>query len=204
MKQTKSILTLLALFLMFSCEDNSTNPIEEDVIETCGNSYQEWSNGVSCDEGCELIEGKCYYSKDLQFLSDLQDSNETLSEVDILQIGVQYWRGYYMSGDIYGRIVEFHYNSYEETIPNLTSIPESIRNLTGLKSLELYSNPLTTFPESILRIDNLEELILYNNQFTSLSDSIGDLSNLKKLIISNNQLTSLPESIGDLSNLEEL
>ena len=86
----------------------------------------------------------------------------------------------------------------------LTSLPESIGNLTNLQTLILFYNRLTSLPESIGNLSNLQILSLIANKLTSLPESIGDLSNLRDLWLSRNKLTSLPESIGDLSNLREL
>ena len=86
----------------------------------------------------------------------------------------------------------------------LTSLPESIGNLTNLVQLDLSSNQLTSLPESIGNLTNLQTLILVINQLTILPESIGKLSNLKVLFLGYNQITSLPESIGNLKNLVQL
>ncbi|MHA1395781.1 MAG: leucine-rich repeat domain-containing protein, partial [Promethearchaeota archaeon] len=86
----------------------------------------------------------------------------------------------------------------------LTSLPESIGNLTNLEKLYLYKNQLSSLPESIGNLINLKELWIYNNQLSSLPESIGNLKNLKELDLKENQLSSLPESIGNLKNLKYL
>ena len=56
MKTTKSILILLSLFLMFSCEDNSVEPL------VCGEGLTN-VDGVCqlCGEGLTEVDGKCNY-----------------------------------------------------------------------------------------------------------------------------------------------
>lgn len=50
----------------------------------------------------------------------------------------------------------------------LTSLPESIGNLTNLTELRLRANQLTSLPESIGNLTNLTYLDLDNNQLISL------------------------------------
>ncbi|WP_378185933.1 Ig-like domain-containing protein [Aquimarina sp. W85] len=113
---------------------------------------------------------------------------------------------------------------------NLTSIPESIGNLTKLSTLSLAQNQLTSMPNSITELVNLKGLDLYGNKFdnivtlidnllslsllqsldigankvTDIPESIGNLTPLKYLYFDQNQLTNIPSTIGDLSNLIEL
>ncbi len=86
----------------------------------------------------------------------------------------------------------------------LTSLPESIGNLTSLTNLNLFNNCITSLPESIGNLKLLTNLNLLKNILISLPDSIGNLKLLKKLNLYDNSLTSLPESIRNLSSLEEL
>jgi internalin A len=86
----------------------------------------------------------------------------------------------------------------------LTSLPESIGQLTGLQELYLFDNQLTSLPESIGQLTGLRVLYLYTNQLTALPDWIGRLIGLQELYLSDNQLTALPESIGQLTGLQEL
>ena len=71
---------------------------------------------------------------------------------------------------------------------NLTSLPESIGQLTNLQYLYLYDNNLTSLPESIGQLSNLKVLYLYNNNLSNIPDSIGNLSQLDYLYLSNNKL----------------
>jgi Leucine-rich repeat (LRR) protein len=83
----------------------------------------------------------------------------------------------------------------------LSTIPDSIGNLTNLTSLGLWGNKLSTFPKWIANLTNLEGLYLSDNQLSTLSESIGNLTNLTKLGLSGNKLSTIPESIGNLTNL---
>src|SRR5690606_18178168 len=84
---------------------------------------------------------------------------------------------------------------------NLTTIPETIGNLTNLTELNLRHNQLTTLPETIGNLTNLMILTMDNNQLTTMPEAIGNLTNLTELILVNNQLTTLPATIGNLTNL---
>ncbi len=86
----------------------------------------------------------------------------------------------------------------------LSTLPESITNFSNLTELNLRYNQLSTLPESINNISNLTELNLSYNQLSTLPESITNLSNLTGLDLSSNQLSTLPESITNLSNLTEL
>jgi len=90
------------------------------------------------------------------------------------------------------------------SLSKLTTLPENIGNLKKLGELWLYNNNLTSLPESIGNLTNLTYLGLYSNKLASLPDSIGNLKNLGRLGLSFNQLTTLPESIGKLKNLYRL
>ena len=87
MKPTKSIYILLSLFLIFSCDDNSVEPL------VCGEGLTD-VNGVCtlvCDEGLTNVDGECYYQSDLDVLQDIIDVNESLSGEEPLEIGSQGW-----------------------------------------------------------------------------------------------------------------
>jgi len=195
MKPTKSILILLSLFLMFSCYPYSPSCEERS-------SYVD---GVCvCDMGY-TGDGYCYYQFDLDVLQDFIDNsqggnNPPPSDLSPIELGVQEWED--------GRLVEFcssntqWSNCYMDY--QLTTLPESIGDLSSLEKLWLYSNQLTTLPESIGNLSSLDNLWLVDNQLTTLPESIGGLISLKELGLSINKLTSLPESIGNLTSLERL
>jgi leucine-rich repeat protein SHOC2 len=91
-----------------------------------------------------------------------------------------------------------HLDFYQKQI---SSLPDSIGNLTDLVSLRLVNNRLTTLPDSIGNLTKLRELRLYKNQLRNLPDSIANLQNLTWLSLSLNRLTVFPESITELTNL---
>ncbi|GAG86868.1 unnamed protein product, partial [marine sediment metagenome] len=78
----------------------------------------------------------------------------------------------------------------------LSTLPESIGNLSSLKKLSLRSNQLLTFPKVILNLPSLNDLDLNFNKLVTLPESIGNLTSLKILYLHKNQLSTLPESIG--------
>ena len=82
MKPTKSILILLSLFLIFSCDDNSVEPLvcDEGLTNVDG----------ECLYICEEGETECYYQGDLDVLQDIIDVNDSLSG-EPLEIGSQLW-----------------------------------------------------------------------------------------------------------------
>ena len=86
----------------------------------------------------------------------------------------------------------------------MTSLPESIRNLQALEWLDLSQNTLTSLPDSIGNLQALKTLDLSDNTLNSLPDSIGNLQALKTLDLFDNTLTSLPASIGNLQALVSL
>lgn len=86
----------------------------------------------------------------------------------------------------------------------LTSLPDSIGQLTGLKTLYLGTNQITRLPDSIGQLGSLKTLSLRCNKFTTLPDSIGQLTGLETLDLDQNRLTRLPDSIGQLAGLQTL
>ena len=83
----------------------------------------------------------------------------------------------------------------------LASVPEWLRNLAALATLDLNNNELTALPEWIGDLTALRGLSLNNNGLTALPESIGNLTALTKLELTGNQLAALPESIGNLTAL---
>jgi signal recognition particle receptor subunit beta len=86
----------------------------------------------------------------------------------------------------------------------LATLPDSISNLTQLQSLYLLSNTLSVLPEGIGKLTHLTSLRLDDNQLTELPESLGNLTQLRYLKLDSNQLTALPESLNKLKELEEL
>jgi internalin A len=86
----------------------------------------------------------------------------------------------------------------------LTTLPESISQLSQLRDLYLSHNQLTTLPESISQLSQLRDLYLSDNKLTTLPESISQLSQLRLLYLDGNGLTTLPESLKNLKQLEKL
>lgn len=86
----------------------------------------------------------------------------------------------------------------------LKSLPDNLKNLSGLVELYLHSNEIQVIPEGIRDLGSLQYLDISSNQIAHLPESIGQLSNLKKLHVSNNRLKKIPQSIGKLKRLETL
>ena len=94
----------------------------------------------------------------------------------------------------------------------LTSIPNSIGNLTQLTLLDLSHNQITSIPSEIGQLTNLNTLNLQDNQLTgSIPAALGTIGNLNSsgtttnLYLQNNQLTgAIPDTLGDATRLNTL
>jgi len=99
------------------------------------------------------------------------------------------------------------YNIEETTVvwrtdENLVGeIPYQIGDLINLEILDLRVNSLTSLPESIVNLSNLRWLNLSHNYFSYLPDYIGDIDSLQTFWVNHNNLTSIPNSICNLTNL---
>lgn len=87
---------------------------------------------------------------------------------------------------------------------HLTAIPNSIVQLTKLKSINLSNNQLTIVPESLGRLTQLHSINLSSNRLTVIPQWLTYLTQLQSLDFSNNRLTSLPKSLGLLMQLQSL
>lgn len=83
----------------------------------------------------------------------------------------------------------------------LTSLPDSLGELTDLRVLDLSANGLAVLPDVLGSLTGLRELDLSRNGLTSLPDFLGNLTNLEFLGLAGNGLTDLPDSLGNLTNL---
>jgi internalin A len=86
----------------------------------------------------------------------------------------------------------------------LSALPEELRSLENLRSINLSGNPFAKIPELLLEMKQLESLDLTSIGLTKIPDAIVQLSNLTKLDLSYNQITHISEAISQLSNLTEL
>ena len=83
-------------------------------------------------------------------------------------------------------------------------LEEWILEISQVSPLSLGGNKLTSIPESIGNLTELLTLDVSSNQLTSISESIGNLTKLTKLSLVRNELTSLPTFIGNLTSLTSL
>jgi len=90
----------------------------------------------------------------------------------------------------------------------LTTLPESLANLTRLKKLYIgYGGGgilLKSLPEYLKCCTQLEELEVAGCQLTTLPDWIGEFTYLQRLSLNTNSLHDLPPSLGHLEHLQEL
>jgi hypothetical protein len=86
----------------------------------------------------------------------------------------------------------------------LSKVPNEIKNMTYLRSINLSENCLTELPDFIGSYACLENLDVSYNKLSFLPDAIGSLSSLESLNARCNQLGAIPESIGELSMLSFL
>jgi Leucine-rich repeat (LRR) protein len=87
---------------------------------------------------------------------------------------------------------------------NLTTLPDSIRNLTYLEILTLRDCPLHEIPPPIQFLRQIKRLAVSRSQISVLSDWLATLTELRVLDLSGNSLAEVPDFIGDLINLERL
>jgi leucine-rich repeat protein SHOC2 len=86
----------------------------------------------------------------------------------------------------------------------LTILPDTIGDLNSLSGLQLSENKLTELPNNIEKLSCLSYLNLRDNKIAKLPENICNLLHLSKLDLSSNQLSELPESMSKLTKLTEL
>ncbi|MBP9841347.1 MAG: leucine-rich repeat domain-containing protein [Simkaniaceae bacterium] len=86
----------------------------------------------------------------------------------------------------------------------VTTIPETLKNLTNLETLRVRCCGLRRFPEAVEHLPKLKKLDLYSNKLQSVPDFIGNLSTLKLLNLSHNELREFPTPIKALTHIEGL
>ncbi len=89
---------------------------------------------------------------------------------------------------------------------DITTIPDQIRYLTNLKTLNLFANKaLRSLPKSMKYLHWLEELELAGCGFQAYPDVISELINLRHLNLSGNEgIQFLPRSLESLQKLEHM
>ncbi|MDP8935419.1 MAG: GTP-binding protein, partial [Cyanobacteriota bacterium] len=75
----------------------------------------------------------------------------------------------------------------------LSALPEELRSLGNLRSINLSGNPFGKMPELLLEMKQLESLNLTSIGLTEIPDAIGQLSQLTGLDLSNNQISVIPD-----------
>lgn len=93
--------------------------------------------------------------------------------------------------------------SFSISNKNLTKIPDSIWNLSGLQKLNISNTWIESIPNSIINCKNLEKFYADFCKLNNLPEWLWELTNLKFLDLSDNNLTSIPD-LSKLINLEHL
>lgn len=97
----------------------------------------------------------------------------------------------------------FHF-SHAQKDSVYTSIDEALKNPELVFHLSLTYDNLSVIPDNIRDLKNLETLDLSVNQLTSLPEGIGNLSNLQVIYLGDNNIEELPESFVKLTKLREI
>jgi Leucine-rich repeat (LRR) protein len=91
---------------------------------------------------------------------------------------------------------------------SLSSLPQSICGLSGLKALSVEGPKNTdvvfTIPDNITELTNLEVLRISGQNLHSLPSDIGKLSKMRFLDLPNCELDSIPSSVSEFKNLYSL
>ncbi|KAH7855296.1 hypothetical protein Vadar_023389 [Vaccinium darrowii] len=87
---------------------------------------------------------------------------------------------------------------------SLSYLPDEIRNLISLQTLDLRGNDIISFPDCICDLKSLKDLVLSSNDVSCLPCEIGRLTSLVCLHLSECNLSHLPSEIGNLVSLNEL
>ncbi len=90
------------------------------------------------------------------------------------------------------------------TNAKVSTLPDSLCELTGIRILFLNNMELTSLPENLGDLTELEGLYLDSNKLNSLPQSIINCIKLQEIYIRSNPLKSLPDGFYKLINLENL
>src|ERR1035437_799883 len=86
----------------------------------------------------------------------------------------------------------------------ITDIPDSLGELAQLRGLNLSDNQITAIPSFLVELGDLQSLRLSGNRITAIPDSLSRLARLRALCLSSNQITEIPDSLTRLSQLRYL
>lgn len=88
------------------------------------------------------------------------------------------------------------------SIKGLTKLPESIGQLTQLRTLALFGNKLTELPDFIGQLTQLSSLHVNENDIKILPESLKSLTSLNELFLRSNNLLGLPSEVLGLQWIE--
>lgn len=90
------------------------------------------------------------------------------------------------------------------SLKRLHQVPEAIREMKNLQTLDLSKNFIDSLPTWIGELEHLKELDMGRNWLHYLPEEIGQLTALEELDMSRNPLQELPVGIGNLASLKRL
>ncbi|XP_013404859.1 malignant fibrous histiocytoma-amplified sequence 1 homolog [Lingula anatina] len=86
----------------------------------------------------------------------------------------------------------------------LSSLPQSISNLSLLTYLDLSNNAFTTFPIALYGLAKLQDLNLSSNHLSDLPEKISGMTGLQTFDISFNNFNTFPTALFNMTNLETM
>ena len=160
-----------------------TNPRLEELARRQRNS--EKPRETSLKQRKVVVNDKIMFLEEYKFLEELRGMEGAKS----LDIKIKE-----------GKITELDFSMLYDPL----HIPESIQNLTALKSLSL-SGDISEIPKGLCQLKQLKKLGLYShNASFILPKEFGNLTNLELLYLSRSHLGSLPKSIRNLKKVRVL
>ena len=138
--------------------------------------------------------GYCFNNGDLEALHDIISENNFTEIEDTFLLGTQTWN----EGRLRFLVAGYYFSGVEQQI---TTIPESIGNLTDLRKLYLEWNAIESLPNTFSNMNALVQLYISNNNLINLPENFGNLQNLYILDLGYNNITELPYSITEIDNL---
>lgn len=83
----------------------------------------------------------------------------------------------------------------------IRALPPAVGNLTSLETIRIQNTLLTSLPSTLANNYNLVDISLQGNKISHLPDIFDSMQKLQTLNLAHNNLTSLPPSISNLSQL---